>query len=373
MPDMPLFDPAAFRIPPGIVHVCAGGESAFLHRHDAALRRYAEDKSTGMPGRTAMEAEVERVREGLARAWGVGSGDIGLVASVADGVAMLAEAIDWQPGDNVVVDVHEYPSVVAPFALQRRPPVELRIARGNAPDRLVGLVDARTRVIGASSVSYLTGERFDLGALRTLADRAGALLVVDFTQAAGWARIHAWVADFAFSAAYKWLLGTTGIAAACWNRARQPRFSPSTAGWHSIAPVGRPDYAAPLALRDDALRFTRGNPAHAPVYVLAEALDYLAGFDAAALERHAHGLAARLLARLAEAGIPSTTPADPARHGANVCIDSPHAGALAETLYRQGIWAWNGHGRLRFSFHGYNSAPELDRIMAALVPLWRDR
>ena len=46
--------------------------------------------------------------------------------------------------------------------------------------------------------------------------------VVDFTQAAGYLPIEASVADFAFSACYKWLLGVTGVAVAYWNRTRQP-------------------------------------------------------------------------------------------------------------------------------------------------------
>ena len=74
-----------------------------------------------------------------------------------------------------------------------------------AADRFSACVDDRTRVIAVSHVSYLTGERHDLAALRVLADRVGALLVVDFTQAAGWMPIDASVADFGFSACYKWL------------------------------------------------------------------------------------------------------------------------------------------------------------------------
>jgi hypothetical protein len=62
MNTCPLFDPADFRIPAGVAHVCAGGETAFLLRHDDALRRYAIDKSNGMPGRAAQEAQVERAR-----------------------------------------------------------------------------------------------------------------------------------------------------------------------------------------------------------------------------------------------------------------------------------------------------------------------
>jgi hypothetical protein len=61
-PARPLFDPAEFRIGAGIAHLCAGGETPFLRRHDAALRRYAVDKSNGEAGRHAQEAEVERAR-----------------------------------------------------------------------------------------------------------------------------------------------------------------------------------------------------------------------------------------------------------------------------------------------------------------------
>ena len=32
----PLFDPADFLLPEGVTHVCAGGETACLRRHDAS-------------------------------------------------------------------------------------------------------------------------------------------------------------------------------------------------------------------------------------------------------------------------------------------------------------------------------------------------
>ncbi len=370
----PLFDPAAFRIPPGVTHVCAGGETPFLRRHDAALVRYAEDKSAGPPGRDRQEAEVGHARALAAAAWGVAPAEIGLVANVAEGMSLLVESLDWRPGDNVCLDPDEYPSVVAPLALRRNPAVELRFARVADPEAVAARIDARTRMIAVSHVSYLNGARHDLAALRRAADRVGALLVVDHTQAAGWLPIEAAVADFAFAATYKWLLGMTGVALAYWNQARQPDWRPASAGWYSLASGARPDYAAGgagLALRPDALRFTRGNPAHGPVYVLASALDYLGGFEAAAVQRHVQALTTALLGRLAEAGIASTTPSDPARHGASVCIASPRAAAVVEGMHRRGVHAWNGRGRIRFSFHGYNALPEIDRIMDALLAEWR--
>lgn len=367
----PLFDPADFRIPSGVAHVCAGGETPFLRRHDAAFGAYAEDKSGGSPGRTRQEDRLAAARAAAARLFGVDQGDIGFVSSVAEGVSMVVESLDWREGDEVLVDPDEYPSVVAPLAQHARPGIALRFARMSDPDAVASAANARTRMIAVSAVSFLTAARYDLAALRAAADRVGALLVVDFTQAAGWMPIQAGIADFAFSATYKWLLGTTGTAIACWNRGRQPGWAPGTAGWHSIASMARPDWSRRPSLLPDAARFTRGNPSHLGLYILDNALGYLAGFGAEAIERHVQALTIGMLARLEAAGIASTTPRDPRQHGASVCVQSPHAAAIVAGMERRGVLAWNGRGRVRVSFHGYNGTDDMARATDALIAEWR--
>ena len=361
---MPLFDPGAFRIPPGAVHVCAGGETPVLRSQAAALERHAEDKSMGPASRPRLDDEADRLRARLAAFWAVAPEEIGLVSSVAEGMSILVESLEWQPGDNVVLAADEYPSVVAPLALRRR--VELRFADMMDPQAVAAAADGRTRMIAVSAVSMVDGRRHDLAALRRVADGAGAMLVVDFTQASGWLPIEASVADFAFSACYKWMLGITGIAVAFWNRARQPGWAPATAGWYSVVMQDGPDWTQPLSLRPDAGRFTRGNPCHAGVYAMHAALDVLEAFPRGAIQAHVQALTAALLDRLAAAGIASTTPRDPRRHGANVCIAHPRAAAIVAAMAERGVLAWNGRGRVRFSFHGYNGADELARIMDAL-------
>lgn len=361
----PLFDPADFRLPSGVAHVCAGGETAALRAHDQALLRYVADKSSGLPGRTSQEEEIENARTGIARLWGVSAGDIGFVSNVAEGAAIVAESIDWQEGDSVAIDANEYPSVVGPIAMRRNPAVALRQARGMEPDRLAACVDGSTRIIAVSYVSYLTGERVDLHALRALADSVGALLLVDFTQASGYLPVEASVADFAFSACYKWLLGITGVAVAYWNWARQPDWSPLSAGWHSFA-AGSRGYDTLPALKSDAMRFTRGNPAHCPIYVLNSALSYLSRFDMRDVQAHVQTLTVALLGELAASQVPVMTPVDPARHGASVCIQSPRAREVVDALHAQGVYAWNGQERVRISFHGYNSMADMERTVVAL-------
>ncbi len=352
-----LFDPADFRIQPGILHLCAGGKTPALHALDGALGRYLADKSDGPAGDARQEAMVARLRGKVAASWGCAAAEIGLVSSVAEGVAMLADSLDLVPGDEVVVADIEYPSLAAPFAL--RPGLVLRVAEG--PGGVAALVGKRTRVIAVSSVSFLTAECADLHALRAEADRVGAVLVVDHTQAAGWAEIDAGLADFAFAACYKWMLGISGVAIAYWNRARQPTWAPRSAGWYSMAVQGRPDWNQPFALVPDAMRFCRGNPNHAGVYALDCAMDYLARHEG--IEAYVLGLARELRARCLSAGLPVMTPEN---HGASVCLPHPQAAQAVVALEERGVLVWNGRGRIRVSFHGYNEERDVAWALAAL-------
>jgi cysteine desulfurase/selenocysteine lyase len=363
----PLFNLAAFELPKNVVHVCAGGETPPLLRHVASFASYLKDKADGMPGRMSQNLVVERVRDRIGKMWRVAPGDLGFVSNVAEGMSMLCESIAWQKGDNICFDVNEYPSVVVPFALAAAGVPEIRFAEGGDPNRILEKVDANTRVIAVSYVSYLNGERFDLTNLRAKADEVGAILVVDYTQAAGYLPIDASVADFAFSACYKWLLGITGCAIAYWNRLRQPNWRPSTGGWHSLASGSRPNYSEGLTLRTDAMRFSRGNPAHASLYVLDGALDFLAGYETHAIQSHVQTLTGDLHDRLSAVGIHPSTPRDPDRHGASICIDGNFEPRVVDDLHRRGVYIWGGRGRLRISFHGFNQRAELDTIVSELL------
>ncbi|MBY0337826.1 MAG: aminotransferase class V-fold PLP-dependent enzyme [Acetobacteraceae bacterium] len=357
-PGAPLFDPAAFLIEPGIAHVCAGGKSAPLRTTLPAMGRSLMDKAGGVAGDVRQEAEVHRLLPRLDAFWGAAPGEMGLCASVAEGVAMLAESWDWREGDNVVVAGHEYPSLAAPFA--RIPGVELRAAPGL--DGIAGAVDGRTRILAASSVSFLSGERADIPALRAVADRVGAALVLDHTQAAGWMPLDAGLQDFGFANSYKWMLGITGTCAAHWNRGRQPGWAPRSAGWHSLGTEWRPDDGT-RPLVEGGMRFNRGNPNHAGVYALHAALDHFELFPRGAVAAHVTALAGWLRARCAEAGLPLLTPA---QVGASICLPHPDSRAAVAAMAERGVWAWGGRGRIRVSFHGYNDAADAARSFDAL-------
>ena len=263
----------------GSVHLAAGGQTPSLVTHLEVLQRFASTKGTGLKGQEQFSALRESVANRCADLLECEPDDVGFPSSVAQGMALLADSLDWREGDNVVLEAWEFPSLINPWLAQRSRGVEVRILEPEgwrAPlERVRATVDERTRVLALSHVSYLTGERHDLEAYAGIARDVGALFVVDSSHALGAVPVRAPLADFVFSCCYKWVLGIQGVAVAYWNHERFPQWRPRMTGWHSVSP--RP----PLERRQgpDPLNvgraFEPGNPTYVGLYVLDNALEYL--------------------------------------------------------------------------------------------------
>ena len=379
----------------GVTHLAAGGEAPWLAAHTEALALLAHDQSGGMPGRADKDATVERARELAARLLGVDAADVALLSSTTEGVNVLALALDWQPGDTVVVEAIEFPSLVFPWAKLREQGVEIRIVRPSdgsqwnyTLDDLAAAVDSRTRLLATSQVSYLTGRRHDLAQLRDIADRAGALLLVDATHGAGVVPVEAGLADVVVSSCYKWLLGTQGIALFYRDPQRLGGLEPPIVGWHSRAgpsephrpshhPCGGGGPLDALSLEQPdvwtapahAGRFEAANVSYLSAYLLDSALAYLSRFPAAQLAAHSVQLTGLVLAGFARLGLEVTTPNQPEQRAGNATCVVPagvDSGALAARLAEEGVLVWGGDGRLRVSCHLYNDEADVERLLAVL-------
>lgn len=227
-------------------------------------------------------------------------------------------------------------------------------------------MDDRTRVLATSQVSYLTGRRYDLADLRTLADRHGALLSIDATHAAGVVPVPARHADILVSSCYKFLLGVHGAAIFYRNPARLADLAPRGPGWHSVSSAHTVADPTTFTLRPNAARFEAGNPPFMALAVLDNALATLDTIGIAQIEQHILALGSRLWPALHQRGLTLLTPQHPSQRGANICFAYPDAIGLAEALAERGVLVWGGDGRVRVSFHAYNDDSDLDRLLGAL-------
>ena len=109
-----------------VAHLAAGGEAPVLRTHVDAATQYLLDKGDAMPGRERFFVVLGRARDRIAALLGGAAREVSFLAHASEGLFVASEGIDWRPGDNVVVEQSEYPSVLQAWQRLRGKGVEVR-------------------------------------------------------------------------------------------------------------------------------------------------------------------------------------------------------------------------------------------------------
>jgi selenocysteine lyase/cysteine desulfurase len=84
------------------------------------------------------------------------------------------------------------------------------------------------------------------------------------------------------------------------------------------------------------------------------------------IEAHVQGLAGRFIEGARRRGLALLTPQEPALRGPLVMVGSTDAPRLVDALATDGILCSTRDGALRVSLHYYNTAADVDAVLAAL-------
>ncbi len=302
-------------------------------------------------GRTSWEhwgEAGEGTRAAFARMVGVDATRIAIGANVSTFAGLVAASLP--EGSRVLVPDVEFTSTLFPFLVQQeRRDVTVTTV---PPARLAESIGPRTDLVAFSAVQMSTGEVADIDAIVDAAGRHGARTLVDATQACGWLPIDAARFDAVVCAGYKWLTLPRGTAFMAVGDALQASLVPVNAGWYAGADVHGSYFGPPLRLATDARRFDT-SPAWFSWVGAQPALELLNRIGVSRVHEHDVALANRFRAGL---GMP---PSDSAI--VSVALDG-----AAERLEREGIVAAVRGGRLRVSWHLYNTADDVEAALAAL-------
>ncbi|WP_129468856.1 aminotransferase class V-fold PLP-dependent enzyme [Mesorhizobium japonicum] len=354
-----------------VTHLAAGGETPVLISNVGAVTRFMVDKGVGMPGRDRMFATATRARERLARLLGATSQEIALLWNATAGLHAVALGIDWNPGDNVVVGASEFASLLH---IWQAAGIEVRRV-GAGPratsEEIADAADEHTRAIVVSHVSYLTGARSDLAAVRGIADRCRARLVVDASHSLGVVPVDGSLCDVVVSCCYKWLLGTHGVGVFFVNSRRWPQLEPKAVGWNSI--VHEPDWRqrTTFHLKPTIEKFEGGNPSFISIYYLENALATLEEIGIRNIESHVLELGRALLDGVKGFGVDLLTPERAVSRAGSISIATTRSEQLETQLRERGVLTWGGDGRLRISVHAYNDMADVDRVLKEIKSLGR--
>jgi selenocysteine lyase/cysteine desulfurase len=302
-------------------------------------------------GRTSWEGwtpATEAAREQFAALTRADAGDVVIGANVSGLIGLVAAAVP--DGTRVLAPENEFTSLIFPFLAQAARGVEVAFV---PLERLAEAIGASTDVVAVSAVQSSSGAVAALDAIAAAARHHGALTVVDATHAIGWLPLDATDFDVVACAAYKWLMSPRGTAFMVVAPQLAERIVPHAAGWFAAEDVYGTNFGGPLRLAESARRFDT-SPAWFSWVGTAPALELVNRIGVEAIHEHDLRLANRFRAGL---GLP-------AGDSAIVSADVPGAG---EALARAGILASVRLGRLRASFHVYNTDADVDSALEALT------
>jgi len=296
---------------------------------------------------------------------GADPGEIALTRSTTEGIANVAAAIDWRPGDVVVRTDLEHSAGRLPWArLSDTHDVDVRVIETKNGrldlDRLIDAV-ADARLLCLSSLTWNYGTRLRVAEAVEIAHDAGARVLVDAVQAPGQLPVDvgSWGADFVAGSGHKWLLGPWGAGFLYVDADAVGAVQPVRIG--GAGTVEAEDAAYELA--PDATRFELGTTAVAPYVGLERAIETMESVGLDAIESRIADLAARLADGLGDRYIGPSPP-----ESGLVSFQTADPETTVDRLAAQGIQIRSlPHPEVcRASVHAFNTAEEVDALLEAL-------
>ena len=332
-----------------------------------------------------MEALLEQTAERLAKFLHTKAARLALIDNATLAMNVVAESVDLQAGDEVLLTDHEYGAVRNIWS-RRCQQSGAKITTAQLPlplhgdltvDAISNAITDRTRIIVVSHVTSPTAAILPVRQICTLAKQSGILTAIDGPHAIAMLDVHLddIGCDFYCASCHKWLCAPFG-SGFLWVHPRHHGHvrCPIVSWGGSIA--GRPkswqDRTNWLGTRDPA-----------PLLSIADAINFIERIGLNKFREHAHRLicfARRELLAIDGVGPLCTATEDDIVSMCAVELPQPadwtpgyhgHPDPLQIDLrdhhgIEVPVAAWNGHRYLRVSAHLYNSTDDVDKLLAAV-------
>jgi selenocysteine lyase/cysteine desulfurase len=324
-----------------------------------------------------------RIRASIAKLIGGKPEEVAVTSGASTGVAAVAYALTWKPGDEVITAKGEFPLQYTTWKpMEEREGLKLKIVspreRFITADDLIAAITPRTRLVSVSMVRYDDGSLLDAARVAEACHKQGALLLLDASQYCGAIPmdVNQLGADFIVSAGYKWLLGPfgTGFFWAKSEHLRMVRPGP----FHWMAVAGADNFAAlnfenakPLA---SAMRWDSAEWAsyyNFNLVAMDASVDFVVRMGPELVAAHNRKLIELMFDRLPKDRFVPASPLDAARRGPYGCFAARSPEKTAEHyqhLRKENVVVSLREGNIRVSPHLYNTERDIDRLISVVTP-----
>ena len=356
------------------VYVNACSQGALSDAVRQAYADYLRDwEEKGAPWEYWVE-RAETARASFAGLVNAHPDEVAVTTSLSAGVSAVMSGLRFEGGrTKIVVSDFEFPTVGQISHAQ-----ELRGRRvvhvpeaGDATiplERFDEAIDDETALVAVAYICYRNGSRADIESIVRLAHERGALVLVDAYQAAGAIPIDVkrLGVDFLAAGTVKYLLASSGLGFLYCRADLVERILPTQTGWFADEDIFQMDIRDYSPSRT-ARRFEAGTPPVPNIYAGIAGIELMKEIGVAETEAHVRGLNDLLIAGVDELGGRVVTPRDPAKRGPLIAVASTDEHALIGALAKESVIASSRDGNLRLSAHCYNSAEDVEAVLAALA------
>ena len=323
---------------------------------------------------------LEEARVKVGEFMGCEPTEVSFVRNTTEGTGIIAGGLMLERGDEVIFESHAHPGGSFPWLLhaqQRGVAVRLfepdtESVEGNV-ERIKALMTARTKIVQVSHVTAPTGVLMPVKKIAKLCREREVWFHVDGAQTTGMLPIDfaAMGCDSYATSGHKWLGAPreTGLLLVKFDR--QDLVVPPLAGAYTGDVDALP---GPLEFTPSAGRYEYGTRDIAKIEGVVKAMEWLDRLGRDRIEQHGRRLVAQLRAGLEDVpDVEILTPRNTALSAAMFTFKSPRMG-YSELF---GV-LWNKHrmrcrpvserglDAVRVSCHVFNSAAEIDGLVAAI-------
>jgi selenocysteine lyase/cysteine desulfurase len=361
----PLLDRAVY------TNSCSQG--ALSNEVRAAYERYLTDwDEKGAPWDLWVELN-EAARSRFARLLNASTDEIAVTTSVSAGVSSLLSGLGHRDSRNkIVISDFEFPTIGQIVHAQELLGTKVEHVPASPDvtiplDRLAESIDTETALVAITHVCFRNGSKTDVEAVIDLAHEAGAHVLLDSFQAVGAVPIdvRSLDVDFVAGGTLKYLLGSAGLAFLYCRADLLPQITPTQTGWFADEDIFKMDIHD-YSPSDTASKFESGTPPVPSIYAGVAGMDLMDEIGIAETERHVATLTEQLIEGLDRVGARMVTPRDPERRGPMIAVATSDERAMVAALAEDGILTTPRDGNIRLSWHCYNSAEDVEAVVAGL-------
>ncbi len=373
--DLFLLDPTVVFLNHGSFGACP---KVVFAAYQAWQRRFEDQPVKFMRELDGFEVEARRA---LAAYLHADPADLAFVTNVTYGVNLVARALDFEPGDEILTSDHEYGACDNAWnfvcrktgAVYRHQPVRFPAASpAEVIEQLWQGVTPRTRLIYLSHITSPTALRMPVEEICRRARQQGIMTFIDGAHAPGQIPLDldALDADFYTGNNHKWMMAPKGSGFLHANKRVHAKVEPLVVS-RLFDPEQLAESGAPVM---DLLTY---NGTRDPSAFLAtpEAIRFMAEHNWDAVRADCHALLRQAIQRVCDfTGLPPFYPLDSdfySQMGLAPLPPETDVVKLRQRLYdgfkvELPVIQWQSIRGLRISIQGYNTEADVDALLAAL-------